>query len=508
MTRRNVVFLLALTWPIATMLGAGPATAADPEVSNVQFAQRTDGSGMVDISYDVNDADTDTLFVSVRVSHDDGATWNFPCRTLNGDVGWGVTSGTGKQIIWNVVYDDPGYEDTNFRVRVIASDTGLAHWSHSPANYAILDWDVQQWWLPETVERLAKGDFVALTGSFVWGNAGAEALAPISQIQARNGGAPVIAYVSAKNSLFVWEDPETLYPYEHTWWERTRPYWSYTTTGDTLTDWPGKPVLNILDPACREAMISTIVDYQRSSVNKFDGVFWDYFNKKLWIAPGAVFEGEPDLDGDGIPHEEDEDEKAAFQAAQVSLVEALRDSLGEGFIQFFNGQRAYGDPAFCALSDGTLYELFPTLFFPDPDMRNALDPSYENSLFNVIDWPRTQNGGPYILLANRWQNYFVDHNYQPTYINHGNSFRAVGLLTGCYSVWNRGTTSYGWTDNDINLGQPVGPTVIDGDVYTRDFDFGRLELILTSGNYPNPYDYTIWIHKVLVEQLAIPYHFP
>lgn len=55
----------------------------------------------------------------------------------------------------------------------------------------------------------------------------------------------------------------------------------------------------------------------------------------------------------------------------MSLVTAARDSLGEDCIQIFNGQRAYGEPAFAALADGAFYELFPTLFFPDNDMAHA-----------------------------------------------------------------------------------------------------------------------------------------
>ena len=42
------------------------------------------------------------------------------------------------------------------------------------------------------------------------------------------------------------------------------------------------------------------VSHQNASSNKFDGVFWDYFNTWLWIAPAVTdMEGEPDMDGDG-----------------------------------------------------------------------------------------------------------------------------------------------------------------------------------------------------------------
>jgi hypothetical protein len=195
------------------------------------------------------------------------------------------------------------------------------------------------------------------------------------------------------------------------------------------------------------------------------------------------------------------------------MISALRDSLGEGFIQFFNGQRAYGDLEFAALADGLLYEIFPTLFFPDPDMQHALDPDYPYSLFNIRGHLRDQNGGPFIVMSNPWRHIYTDHNYEPQTLSLGNVFRTVALLVDAYAAWNdhSGSSSdytYGWTDNDITLGEPLGPTLIEGNFYSRDFTYGRVELEMTTGRYPDPFDYWIWINGQLAEALAIPYHFP
>jgi hypothetical protein len=85
----------------------------------------------------------------------------------------------------------------------------------------------------------------------------------------------------------------------------------------------------------------------------------------------------------------------------------------------------------------------------------------------------------------------------------------VALLTDCYSSWNsHGSHTFGWTENDINLGDPIGPTMIDGGSYARDFEFGRVELIMDNGFYPNPYEYRILVNGTIVEELDIPYHFP
>ena len=43
------------------------------------------------------------------------------------------------------------------------------------------------------------------------------------------------------------------------------------------------------------------VNVPDSPGNRFDGVYWDYFNDRLWIAPAVTdMAGEPDFDGDGI----------------------------------------------------------------------------------------------------------------------------------------------------------------------------------------------------------------
>jgi hypothetical protein len=90
-------------------------------VSNVVAAQRPDTSQIVDITYDLADADGDLCTVWVAVSGDDGATWSVPCQTFTGDWGTGVLAGVGKQIAWDAGSDMPGRVG-NFRFRVCADD--------------------------------------------------------------------------------------------------------------------------------------------------------------------------------------------------------------------------------------------------------------------------------------------------------------------------------------------------------------------------------------------------
>lgn len=499
-----VLFLAAAALPLGDV-----ASAAEPDVRGVGFAQRTDGSQLVDVHYRLDDADGDTLTVTLQISADDGATWHVPATQVSGDVGPGVLPGVDKQIVWDLGADLPGSEGGTFRVRVVASDEGVDFATHSPHLYAIFDWTPVDWTVPGTVERFARADLICLTASEIWGRQVPEDLRIFERIKAINPDCVIIGYMLAKTVHVNWGSSAQTYPFGYDLYQATLPYWCYTTTGDTLQDWFKQVNVNILEPGCRTAIASTIQHYRDTSVNRFDGVFWDYFASSLWWPVDTLFEGEPDLDGDGVPHHQDPDEMAAYRQACVDLVTEVRTLLGEDFIQVFNGPRAQIDPGFAALSDGIHYELFPTLAYQHPNMANALDPDNPTSLFQSILWPRTNNGGPYNLVTNIRQVFYNDTERVNTRLDQGNLNRVVGLLTGVYASWNsHGGYSYGWPEVDISLGEPLGPTVIDGPVHRRDFQYGSVEMIMGSGEYPVPFSYEIRIGDRIVEAFDFPYHFP
>ena len=93
-----------------------------PIVENVTFTQRTDGSFKVDIHYDVNDTDGNTMIVSMQVSDDNDTTWNISCNNITGDVGTGITSGTGKHIVWDFGTEHPETFGDQFRIKILADD--------------------------------------------------------------------------------------------------------------------------------------------------------------------------------------------------------------------------------------------------------------------------------------------------------------------------------------------------------------------------------------------------
>ena len=92
-----------------------------PQVTNVVAEQR-ESSMIVDVTYDLYDADGDPLTVTLWLSEDGGATFPIECTTVVGDVGDGVSSGTGKHIEWDAGADYPGHQGEDYVVKVIADD--------------------------------------------------------------------------------------------------------------------------------------------------------------------------------------------------------------------------------------------------------------------------------------------------------------------------------------------------------------------------------------------------
>jgi hypothetical protein len=486
--------------------------AASPVVGNILFNQRTDGSGLADISYDLADEDGGPIAITLQLSADGGATWNFPTLNVSGDIGQGIQPGVAKSIIWNAGSLAPEIVGNGFRARVLASDAGIEFQATSPAHIVITDFGPVDWSNPANIEKFSRADVCLLMGNHLWMGGLYANINVVEQLKALNPDIVILVYVSVKTApLNGPNDPPESFWYK--WYERTSPYFISTTEGEMAQDFPGNRLFNMIDPNCRRLMLETIMEMQENSLNVVDGVYWDYFATSLWVPPSLNINGDPDMDGDGIGHWDDQDEMVAYRAAQIELVAAARDSLGEGFIQVFNGLRAHSDSTFAALGDGAYYEIFPTQFFPDPDMKYALDPTWARSLFNARRWFRTENGGPYVILGNPWHRAFTDNEGVPTTISSGDEFRAIALVGDLYSTWTedipgRRSLSYLWSSRDITLGAPLGPATFSDPFIRRNFEYGRVEIEMTTGAYPNAFDYRIWMLDQLVSELNLPFHTP
>ena len=121
---RFVPFFALFTRYCLLLMTAAAASAADPVVSNVTAAQRA-GTKLVDITYDVADADGDDLTVSVQVSDDGGATYTVPAAHFSGDgFGTSVSPGLGKKIVWDAGADWSQNYSQQMRILVTADDAG------------------------------------------------------------------------------------------------------------------------------------------------------------------------------------------------------------------------------------------------------------------------------------------------------------------------------------------------------------------------------------------------
>ena len=85
-----------------------------PVPSAVTFAQRTDGSKLVDIAYTLTGG---TTSVALGVSLDGGTTFT-SMATLTGDVGAAITAGTGKHIVWDAGTDYPNSGTSRAKMRI------------------------------------------------------------------------------------------------------------------------------------------------------------------------------------------------------------------------------------------------------------------------------------------------------------------------------------------------------------------------------------------------------
>ncbi|MBW6516276.1 MAG: MBL fold metallo-hydrolase [Candidatus Cloacimonetes bacterium] len=93
-----------------------------PIISNTSVAQRTDGSKLVDIYYDLYVANNGQAEISLLLSDNGGDTFEFipDPELLSGDVGQDIYAGAGKHIIWNAGAEEESFDGDQYRFRIIA----------------------------------------------------------------------------------------------------------------------------------------------------------------------------------------------------------------------------------------------------------------------------------------------------------------------------------------------------------------------------------------------------
>ena len=101
------VGLAAATCATLVALAATASANSAPEVTNVTAEQRS-GTALVDIYYDIYDADGDLMVVTAKCS-DGAGGWVAVSSTQQGsDIGPGIASGQNKHIVWDAGRAMPG----------------------------------------------------------------------------------------------------------------------------------------------------------------------------------------------------------------------------------------------------------------------------------------------------------------------------------------------------------------------------------------------------------------
>ncbi|MEA3446083.1 MAG: FISUMP domain-containing protein, partial [Bacteroidota bacterium] len=93
--------------------------AQGESINNLSFTQRTDGSGMVDIYYDLSGSQN-SYTISLEISFDGGATYQ-NTTTTSGDIRSCIAPGNAKHIILNAMADFPNAFSNNVKFRLTGS---------------------------------------------------------------------------------------------------------------------------------------------------------------------------------------------------------------------------------------------------------------------------------------------------------------------------------------------------------------------------------------------------
>jgi len=384
--------------------------------------------------------------------------------------------------------------------------TGIPLVDDGSLRIAALDFSLEDLTDPAEMAKYTRADIVIVQCDQFWGRPSFEGR--MALLRAAKPELKIIGFFRSKGIKTEWGlQARELQSYNYDLYQASKPYWCSTTTGDTLMDWPEAVVYDYTNPAARKAMLDVYLHYNNSSSNKFDGMYWDYFNDWLWIAPAVTtMEGDPDMDGDGVGHWDDEDEKQAFRDAQYDWLDEVQRAMGPDFIQIANGSRALTDSLFASKLDGMFYELFPNVGYGSGEnFKKALDPNRYNNLWAARNWPRTVNGGPWLILSHAKNiGSYQDENGVWKTISSGNLLRAVALLTGATSTHydGSGLHSAGLPELELDLGAPLGPVSISGTHYSRQFERGRVVLEMGDGYYPIPFAYAIPQDGVVVESFG------
>lgn len=132
--KKTYIFITLITLFAMAQL---PGFAQSGTITNIQVAQRTDGSGLVDVNFDLSGSE-DSYFMNMRVSFDSGITY-YPItfNSMSGDVG--PEDPGSKHIIWNPSIDYENRYSPETKLKITAYVVGTAN--PCPGTPTVEDYD-------------------------------------------------------------------------------------------------------------------------------------------------------------------------------------------------------------------------------------------------------------------------------------------------------------------------------------------------------------------------------
>lgn len=116
-----------ITLLLCSLLLIGLIGATPPQIQNVFTSQRSDGTKIIDIYYDLLDLENDPCDIYLMLSEDGGLNFNLMPSPpfLSGDIGIGIMPGWGKHIVWNAGSEAYYLDGSNYMFEIQAEDNTL-----------------------------------------------------------------------------------------------------------------------------------------------------------------------------------------------------------------------------------------------------------------------------------------------------------------------------------------------------------------------------------------------
>ena len=120
----NVHFRM-LVFLILNVLFFNLLTAQESSITNITVAQRTDGSRLVDVCYDLTGDENFSVFtITAEVSYDGGETYQ-SITMLIGDIGGDIAESAGKCFVWDFGTEAGELYTANAKIRLTANSEEL-----------------------------------------------------------------------------------------------------------------------------------------------------------------------------------------------------------------------------------------------------------------------------------------------------------------------------------------------------------------------------------------------